>query len=127
MVMPTTIITTDNETIKLKQNLTCRNYGIHVYAAECTICNTKYIGQIKSKFSTRWRTHRTNWNQQNSKFDNDQSALLNHYINYHLCPLNRNNMFWFSYRVIFQQQPEAALLDFYEDFCWHKIKPSINI
>ena len=34
MVMPTNIIKTNNETIKLKQNLTCRNYGI--YAAECT-------------------------------------------------------------------------------------------
>ena len=58
MVIPTTIIKTDNETIKLKQNSTCRNYGI--YAAECTICNAKYIGQTKTKFSTTWRAHRTN-------------------------------------------------------------------
>ena len=40
MVMLTTIIKTDNETIKLKQNLTCRNYGI--YAAESTTYNAKY-------------------------------------------------------------------------------------
>ena len=125
MVMPTTIIKTDNETIKLKQNLTCRNYGI--YAAECTIWYAKYIGQTKTKFSTRWRAHRTNWNKQNSKFDNDQSALLKHYLNYHLNDLNQNNMFSFKYRVIFLQQPEAALLDFYEDFWSHRIIPSINI
>ena len=55
--MLTTIIKTDNETIKLKQNLTCQNYGI--YAAKCIICNTKYIGQTKTKFSTRWRAYRT--------------------------------------------------------------------
>ena len=36
-------------------------------------------------------------------------------------------MFSLSYRVIFLQQPEAAFLDFYEDFRWHRIKPSINI
>ena len=48
--MPATIIKTDNETITLKQNLTCQNYGID--AAECTICNAKYIGQTKTKFST---------------------------------------------------------------------------
>ena len=125
MVMPTTIIKTDNETIKLKQNLTCRNYGI--YAAECTICDAKYIGQTKTKFSIRWRAHRTNWNKQNSIFDNDQSALLKHYLNYHLNDLNQNNIFSFKYRVIFLQQPEAALLDFYEDFWWHRVKPSINI
>ena len=125
--MPTTIIKMDNETIKLKQNLTCRNYGRPIYAAECTICDAKYIGQTKTKFSIRWRAHRTNWNKQNSKFDNDQSALLKHYLNYHLNDLNQNNMFSFKYRVIFLQQPEAALLDFYEDFWWHRIKPSINI
>ena len=50
MLMPATIIKTDNEVITLKQNLTCQNYGID--AAECTICNAKYIGQTKTKFST---------------------------------------------------------------------------
>ena len=58
MVIPTTIIKTDNEIIKLKQNLNCQNYNI--YAAERTINNAKYIGQTKTKFSTRWRAHRTN-------------------------------------------------------------------
>ena len=124
MVMPTTIIKTDNETIKLKQNLTCRNYGI--YVAECTICDAKYIGQTKTKFSTRWRAHRTNWSKQISKFDNDQRVLLKHYLHYRLSDLNQNNIFSFCYRVIFLQ-PEAALLDFYEDFWWHRIKSSIII
>ena len=119
MAMFTTVITTDNETIKLKQNLTFRNYGI--YAAECIICNAKYIGQTRTKFSTRWRAHRTNWNQQNSKFDNDQSALLKHYLNYHLSDLNGNDMFSLSFQAIFLQQPEAAILDFYEDFWSHRI------
>ena len=99
MTMSTTIIKTDNETIKLKQNLTCRNYGI--YAAECTICNAKYIGQTKIKFSTRRRAYRTNLNKQNSKFDNDQSALLKHYMNYHSNDLNQNNMFSIKYKIFF--------------------------
>ena len=68
-----------------------------------------------------------NWNKLKSKFDNDQSALLKHYLNYHLNDLNRNNMLSLSNRVIFLQQPEAAFLDFCEDCWWHRIKPSINI
>ena len=56
----------------------------------------------------------------------DLREFLKHYLHYHLSDLNRNNVFLLSYAVIFLQ-PEAALLDFYEDFWWLEIKPSINI
>jgi len=43
--------------------LTYANHGI--YVATCFICHEQYVGQTKNKFSTRWTSHRSNWNRSN--------------------------------------------------------------
>ena len=50
----------NSKKFKLKQHLTCKNYGI--YVAECKFCKMQYLGQTKNKFSTQWNNHCSFWN-----------------------------------------------------------------
>jgi len=45
------ITTPNDQTFKLYQNLTGKNYGI--YAAQCQLCHHLYVGQTINRFSTR--------------------------------------------------------------------------
>ena len=54
-----------NKTFPLNRKLTCANHGI--YVTTCVICHEQYVGQTKNKFSTRWSSHRSNWNRPNSR------------------------------------------------------------
>ena len=56
-----------NKTFPLNQKLTCANHGI--YVATCVICHEQYVEQTKNKFSTRWSSHRSNWNRPNCEID----------------------------------------------------------
>jgi len=38
------------------------------------ICHQQYFGQIVNKFSTRWSSHRSNWNKPDNEDDKDQMA-----------------------------------------------------
>jgi len=73
-----------NKTFPLNQKLTCANHGI--YVATCVICDEQYVGQTKNKFSTRWSSHRSNWNRLNCEIDEnykDKVALLRHFSESH--------------------------------------------
>ena len=85
----------DGISIHLFQNLNCSNFGI--YAAQCTICNQLYIGQIKNKFSVRWFSECNN---------TDQAALLKHYHNYHYSTHANKPKISDCYNVIFLEEPQ---------------------
>ena len=90
MVKNTNITTTSKgTTIKLKQHLTCRSYGI--YSAQCLICKEIYIGQTCTTFAKRWNLHRQDWkkmtNLESGKYEitdnNDDKVLFFHYVQFH--------------------------------------------
>ena len=58
-----------NKTFPLNQNLTSASYGI--YVATCVICHEQYVGQNTNKISTRWSSHRNNWNKPDCKDDDN--------------------------------------------------------
>ena len=43
------------------------------------ICHEQYAGQTANKFSTRWSSHRSNWNNPDNKYQSDQKVLSRHY------------------------------------------------
>ena len=51
MVKHTTVLRTPTNILKLRQRLTCSDYG--VYVATCILCKQQYVGQTVTKFSTR--------------------------------------------------------------------------
>jgi len=73
-----------NKTFPLNQKFTCANHRI--YVATCFTCHEQYVGQTKNKFSTRWSSHRSNWNRPNCETDEnneDKVALLRHFSESH--------------------------------------------
>ena len=54
-----------NKTFPLNQKLTRANHGI--YVVTCVICHEQYVGQTKNKFSTRWSSHCSNWNREQTQ------------------------------------------------------------
>jgi len=49
----------------------------------CVICHEQYVGQTKNKFSTRWSSHRSNWNRPNYETDENSKALSRHFSESH--------------------------------------------
>ena len=116
--------------IKLKNHLTCKNYGI--YAAQCRICKQFYVGQTKNKFSVRWNTHRNKWKtfcrgQENIKEGNDEAALFKHYKKVHPKIKLTDYSIADAYGVVFIEQPSFKDLDIRESYWISRLLASINI
>jgi len=110
------IKTKENNNIKMRTVLNCKNYGI--YAAQCLKCNEFYVGQTKNSFNTRWNTHRTNWKKFQRKFNvndkSEESALFKHYYVNHKNNLE-NLTSKKAYNVIFIEEPSFRSLDYKEN------------
>ena len=134
MVMEKDKITTKfGEKIKLKNKLSCKNYGI--YGAQCKICKELYIGQTKNKFSTRWNTHRKKWNDlinsrsynmDNNNKNRDEAALVHHYKKYHQKEVKKLKI-WDAFGVFFIEQPQYHSLNIRESFWISELCAKINI
>ena len=107
------------KTFDLNRCLTCADFGI--YVTTCVICQTS------NKFSKRWSAHRTNWNKQDCKTDNDkdQMALSRHYSENH-GTINKPPLHE-AYTVTFVEQPSCHSLDICENKWYHLIDAQINI
>ena len=91
-----------NKTFSLNQKLKCTNHGI--YVSTCVICHEQYIRQTKNKFSTRWSSHRSNWNRPNCEIDEnnkDKVVLLRHFS-----------------RVPWRRKQTADTWGLHRYFCW---------
>ena len=124
MVQNTNYIKTKNgNTIQLKQNLNCTNYGI--YAACCNISSKIYIGQTINRFFLRWNTHRHNWN--NNTLDSEKAALsIRYHLNHTDFPYNDKPISE-CYTVTFLQQPPKYYLDICRSSWIHQLDAFINI
>ena len=129
------IRTKDNKTIKLKQKLNCKNYGI--YAAQCQICLEIYVGQTINPFHERWNGHRQDWNNiiKNGQFDEnldikeqEKKSLIIHYAKFHRNELIIKKLkLPEAYKVTFLEQSHKTKLDISENFWITKLKAKINI
>ena len=127
------------QSIKIRQNLNCKDYGI--YAAECKMCSEYYVGQTINPFHERWNGHRKTWKKMingttsNDKEDNnkkekynDEQALCNHYEKYHQEKLRKNNFkLSDAFYVYFVEKPPKEKLDIAENFWISRLKATINI
>ena len=128
MVLDEEFLTIHGKRVKLKPNWNCKSFGL--YAALCTNCDNKYVGQTKNSFSNRWTAHRATWKKLKSKFNtediSDECALYRHYYYNH-----KNNLENLSideaYRVAFLEQPCFQSLDYKEQFWMDKLKSNINL
>jgi len=87
-----------------------------------TICR-----ETKSKFSTRWSSHRSNWNRPNCEIDEnnkDKVALLQHVSEFHG---NVNKPPIHEAYIITFVEANSLSLDFCEDKWYHKLNAQINI
>jgi len=123
MVCQESYLNTPKGRFKLKQRLTCANYGI--YVATCVLCGEQYVGQTKNKFSVRWTAHRSHWAKKQS--GNDVGALNKHYHTKHSETIHSSTSFSASYKVTFVEQPPCEDLDWCEDKWLHRINASINL
>ena len=138
--------TKEGRTFKLKQRLTCKDYGI--YVAQCKVCNETYVGQTATSFSTRWNGHRSTWkrlklscnkekknkivkdncNEKETKPISDEQALFEHYQKNHENEIKKMTMeLPNAYNVIFVEKPSKYNLDTAEKFWIAKLKSKINI
>nr|CAB3263301.1 uncharacterized protein LOC108950347 [Phallusia mammillata] len=99
----------DDRTIALRQSLDCSNFGI--YVATCRICNSRYVGQTKNKFSTRWSGHRTVWNTFKTSGDNDNASLGHHFAIHHHDIFMKRPDIAECFTVTFVEQPNVDRLD----------------
>ena len=120
----------DGKLFKVKQNLTCNNYGI--YAAQCLVCDQTYVGQSKNKFSTRFNAHRKNWKDalngilRQNEFNKDENALFNHYQKFH--KINQDKLeFDQAYKIIFVEQPAPHNLNLAESTWASDLEAEINV
>ena len=126
------IITKSGKEMKLKNNLTCKNYGI--YGAQCKICKEIYIGQTKNKFSIRWNSHRKKWKdlintrhydaEKNKNMD--EAALVHHYKKHHQNNIKNLNIAD-AFVVFFVEEPKYHFLDIRESYWISKLSAKINI
>ena len=110
----------NNKTFPLNQKLTCVNHGVCV--ATYVICHEQSVGQTKNKFSTRWSSHRSNWNRPKCEIDEnnkDEVALLRQFSEFHedvnTPPTHE------AFIVTFFEEPNSLSLDFCEDKWYHNI------
>ena len=122
MVSFTNILQTPHRTFKLKQTLTCSDFGI--YVATCVACKEQYVGQTVTKFSTRLTAHRNSWNNCKDSTDPDRSEVWRHWIDVHGTHTHNDTTFWFT--VTFVENPKAAKLDKCEDKWFNKTGASID-
>ena len=86
----------------------------------------QYVGQTKKKFSTRWSSHRSNWNRPNCEIDKnikDKVALLRHFSESH-GDVNKPLIHEAS-TFTFVEEPNSRSLDFCEDKWYHKLNAQI--
>ena len=76
----TSIVSESGKNFRIFKSLTCKDFGI--YVASCKSCNSQYVGQTVTSFSTRWAQHRQNWKMSINNVD-DRAALRMHYKNHH--------------------------------------------
>ena len=141
------IITNKGKKIKLRQKLTCNDYGI--YSAQCVICKHIYIGQTINSFSKRWNGHRQSWEQQKINKNNnckktsrsgksnhednknnntdDEPALISHYKQFHQQEFNQSLLLSDAFKVTFAEKPRKDRLDIAENFWISKTDAKINI
>ena len=143
-----TIILKNGNTVKLSQELNCKDYGI--YGARCKICGDIYVGQTKTNFSKRWTSHRHNWNlmtknattnntrlkdkenNNNKKTANnwepkDKQALFIHYTKFHKNVIVKELNLSEAYEVFFIEKPNYEKLDLQENYWIGKLNAKINI
>ena len=132
MVLDTDSIKTKyGKSLKIKQSLSCKNYGI--YAGKCKICNELYIGQTATKFCIIWTGHQSVWKETirsgGEIEQGDEKALILHYMKCHKDMLNTKGNFTIAeaYDVIFLEEPPMNKLDVAEDFWMAKTGSTINI
>jgi len=95
--------------------------------ATCVICHEQYVEQTKNKFSTRWSSHRSNWNRPNCEIDEnnkDKVALLQHFSEF-LGDVNQPPIHE-AYTLTFVEEPISFSLDFCEVKWYHKLNAQIN-
>nr|CAB3263342.1 uncharacterized protein LOC108950821 [Phallusia mammillata] len=126
MVASASCITTpSNHSIPLRQQLTCKNYGI--YVATCTTCKEQYVGQTKNHFSTRWNSHRSTWRTGDlTDAKGDKMALAKHYIINHPYPEKNKPDISSCFMVTFVEEPPMSRLDICEDKWLNDLRASIN-
>ena len=118
----------NSRNIKLRQNLTCRNFGI--YAAYCQFCTDIYVGQSCREFKDRWNGHRHCWNSKQATFSEekgDQAALLKHvHAKHPEVDLAKTDLAD-AWRVVFVEEPRAEDLDVRETHWRDLLKAKVNI
>ena len=89
--------------------------------------NIEYVMQTKNKFSTRWSSHRNNWNRPNCEIDGITkisglvTALSELHGDVNRAPIHE------AYTITFVEEPNSLSLDFCEDKLYHKLNAQINI
>ena len=132
------IKTKDGRKIKLKQTLTCKDFGI--YAAQCKFCMDFYVGQTINTFQKRWTTHRKSWNdmmkertkkgtERNNNSENDKNALFLHWKTQH--PEREKGKLFEEltecFHLYFLERSRKENLDAAEGWWIGKLKAGINI
>ena len=127
------INTKEGKILKLKQHLTCRDFGI--YSAQCITCGDIYVGQTCTTYSKRWNAHRQEWTKminggkvQNKTDENsDKQVLFNHYLKLHGNLITDNLNLWDAYRITFAERPSSKKdLDIAENFWIEATDARIN-
>jgi len=134
------VYTLNGSKVKLKEHLTCSDYGI--YVAMCRECDETYTGQTKRSFTQRWSEHRITWNTvmrsrrghdrkkatTKSNFHKGNQGLFVHYKKFHDDRLLSGSFELSSaYKVVFLEKPGQDDLDNRKDYWIRKLQSSINI
>ena len=121
MTDTTTTFTRTGTKISLKSTLNCKNYGI--YQLRCRRCMNEdrksvgtYVGMTTVKFSTRFGSHRGNFNFNITDTNNDNYAIAGHYKTAHKIT-NANDLpkFEEAYELVFLEEPAADKIRQCED------------
>ena len=118
-----TIKSNSGKVFQIKQNLTCKDFGI--YVATCKLCTSQYVGQTVRNFSSRWSGHRSIWKNCCSDID-DRAALKIHYAKNHPDTVGLDLADAFT--VTFVDKPnKPEHLDILESSWISRLRASINI
>ena len=118
-----TIKSNSGKVFQIKQNLTCKDFGI--YVATCKLCTSQYVGQTVRNFSSRWSGHRSIWKNCCSDID-DRAALKIHYAKNHPDTVGLDLADAFT--VTFVDKPnKPEHLDILESSWISRLRANINI
>ena len=134
MVPTVTSLKIKNKNFNISANLDCAASGI--YVAICTTCDETYVGQTSTKFLTRFNGHRGKWVNATESQNRDDTALLDHYREFHKniyekwCkdyPASRKEQSGFdrAFKIVFVDKVGDNLLQ-QEDFWKKRLNSSIN-